>query len=216
MAALLALVGYSAMNKSGFDANDYDWRGYIGPNEWNGEIGDHVRGSSEAKVIIVEYGDLGCSHCAQVAPIIHEVAEKYGDKVGVVFRHFLLGGPYVNSLTAATFAEAAGMQGYFSEAVDTLYANQAVWFYSSVSEREGVFLGLIKQAVPEIDGDKLMNDLKNKNITKKIDFDKKVAKTISPQIEGTPTVFLNGEKLDGSVIGDRDALSALIDKVLAE
>ena len=45
VAAFLALLGVNLMNKHQNQVNydDYDLSGYIGPNEFNGEIGDNVK-----------------------------------------------------------------------------------------------------------------------------------------------------------------------------
>lgn len=51
---------------------------------------DHIRGNSNANVMIVEYSDFECPFCKAFHPTMQKVMDEYGDKVAWVYRHFPL------------------------------------------------------------------------------------------------------------------------------
>ena len=85
---------------------------------------DHMRGSDEAPVTLVEYGDYQCPYCGRAEVVIRELLEKFGDDLRYVWRHLPLNDVHVNAQTAAEAAEAAGSQGRFWEMHDRLLAAQ--------------------------------------------------------------------------------------------
>ena len=42
---------------------------------------DHIRGSVNAPVTIVEYGDYECPYTGMAYPIIKEIMKQFGDKI---------------------------------------------------------------------------------------------------------------------------------------
>ena len=85
---------------------------------------DHIRGSDEAPVTLVEYGDYQCPYCGRAEVVIRELLEMFGDDLRYVWRHLPLNDVHVNAQTAAEAAEAAGSQGRFWEMHDRLLAAQ--------------------------------------------------------------------------------------------
>ena len=53
---------------------------------------DHIQGSKEAEIYIIEYSDLECPGCKTFAKVKKSLIEKYADnpRVGFVYRHFPL------------------------------------------------------------------------------------------------------------------------------
>ena len=47
---------------------------------------DHVRGSDEAPVTLVEYGDYECPFCGRAEPVVREIVDEFGDDLRYVFR----------------------------------------------------------------------------------------------------------------------------------
>src|SRR5689334_3962749 len=80
-------------------------------------------GPANAKVQIVEFSDFQCPFCSQAAGVVHQIREKYGDKVRFTFRQFPLP-MHPNAKEAAEAALAAGTQGKFWEFHDRLFKNQ--------------------------------------------------------------------------------------------
>lgn len=197
------------------DYSKYDTNGIITGNEDNGNIGDHVKGSAEAPVIIFEYADYQCSACASANPRINTLLEEYGDKLAVVFRTFLLS-YHQNGTAAASAAEAAGLQGYWKEYADKLFANQSVWANASGNARTDLFVDLFMN-VSDGRGDsaKFKADMVSADVKKKIDFDTGLSKNLD--IDGTPAFFINGEKIDiRSVSGEDGFLNLFRDKINAK
>ena len=92
--------------------------------------GDITYGPANAKLTVIEYSDFQCPFCAQYAPILASLRQKYGDQVKFVYRFFPLAGhPYAT--VAAKAAYAASLQGKFWEMHDLLFKNQKAWSASS-------------------------------------------------------------------------------------
>jgi protein-disulfide isomerase len=86
---------------------------------------DHLRGSKDAEIVIVEYGDMECPYCAAVNPTLEKILADYNGKVAWVFRHFPLS-IHANAQVKAEAAECAWAQGgdkSFFEYTDKLYSN---------------------------------------------------------------------------------------------
>ena len=168
--------------------------------EQNGQIGDHVYGNKNAKVVLVEYGDFQCPGCASAAPTLKAIKEKYGENLAFIFRHKPLVGTNPNALSAAATAEAAGLQGKFWEMHDKLFENQQSWGQLTGQQRTDYFVGLAESLA--LDVNKFKVDIEDPNIRKKIDFDSNLANKAG--ITGTPALFLNGESVDKKkFVGDK-------------
>ena len=81
-------------------------------------------GPANAPVTIVEFYDPECEACAAFAPIVKKIYNEYGGKVRLVMRYMPL---HPNSITAATFIEAAGEQGKYWQAQELLFQKQSEW-----------------------------------------------------------------------------------------
>ncbi|TMK60741.1 MAG: sodium:proton antiporter, partial [Actinobacteria bacterium] len=85
---------------------------------------DHVRGSDDAPVTLVEYGDYQCPYCGQAELVIRELLESFGDDLRYVWRQLPLNDVHEHAQVAAEAAEAAASQGAFWEMHDKLLDNQ--------------------------------------------------------------------------------------------
>jgi Na+:H+ antiporter, NhaA family len=85
---------------------------------------DHVRGDPDAPVTLVEYADFQCPYCGDAYPVVHELLERFGDRLRFVFRHMPLSDLHPRAEAAAEAAEAAGAQGSFWEMHDRLFTRQ--------------------------------------------------------------------------------------------
>ena len=215
---ILAVFGglfvFSSLNSDNkIDYSKYDSHKIIEASEDNGNIADHVRGKADSKVIVVEYADLQCPGCASMMPKMSSLHEEYGDRVAFVFRNYNLS-YHQNARAASAAAEAAGLQGFFWEMLETAYANQSDWEYiTDTAKRTDAFVGLFEQvSAGKGDVEKFKNDLTNPAIQKKIDFDIGLGKRVD-KIDATPSVFVNGEAVN---IGDdiKKDLSEKIEEAL--
>ncbi len=72
---------------------------------------DHIRGSRNADVILVEYSDFECPFCARFHPTMEQVRAEYGDSVAWVYRHYPLQNLHPNAQKAAEGSECAAKLG---------------------------------------------------------------------------------------------------------
>lgn len=78
---------------------------------------DHVFGSRDAKIAIVEYSDFECPFCSRFHPILTQIVDEYAGEVQWVYRHF----PLTSIHSRAQGASVA------SECVAELGGNDAFW-----------------------------------------------------------------------------------------
>lgn len=210
---VVAFIGgmlvFSESNKINLDGIDL---GKIIPaSDQNGNTEEHVKGSADSKVVLVEYGDYQCAGCASVYKRINSIAEDYKNELAVVFRNYTIDS-HQNALSAAAAAESANLQGKFWEMHNLIYDNQTEWSNAGVTERNDLYLSYAKQL--GLDETKFTEGMKDTSVRKKIEFDKSVAKAAG--LDSTPYFILNGEKIDYETWSDDDKLRELIDKVLKD
>ncbi|MBR5418763.1 thioredoxin domain-containing protein [Candidatus Saccharibacteria bacterium] len=217
IAILLALGGlfaWSQINSGNkVDYGKYNSRSVIEATEDNGNIGEHVRGKADSKIVVIEYADFQCEYCALMMPKMSTLHEKYGDKVAFVFRNYNLS-YHQNARAASAAAEAAGLQGYFWEMTEKIYDGQSDWNYiSDTSKRTNVFVQIFEEATEgKGDVNKFKSDLTNVNVMKKIDFDIGLGKRVD-DIKATPTIYINGEDIEVKD-GVEDAIASKLDVLL--
>ena len=219
IAGVVALVGIfvlAFMNKKSSEVNydQYDFNTVIEGNKDNGDISDHIKGSADAPVKIFEYADYQCPGCATTNPRLNKLVEEYEGKVAVVYRNFLLS-YHQNGTAAASAAEAAAIQGYWKPYADKLFANQSSWEYADASDRTDIFVDYFEK-VTEGKGDvaKFKQDMASSEVKKKIDFDMGIAKKI--EVPGTPSLYLDGERIDFSGAGTEEKFLELMRKKVDE
>lgn len=148
----------------------------------------NVKGSPNAPVTIVEFGDIQCPACQQAQPIVKQMLEKYGDNVHFIFRHYPLT-IHKNAELAAQAAEAAGAQGKFFEMIDTMYANQREW-ENDTNPRED--FRKYAQGL-SLNMDQFNQDMETEWENISGDF----ALGNRAGVQSTPTFFINGEMRPG-------------------
>jgi protein-disulfide isomerase len=148
---------------------------------------DHIQGSGDAAVTLVEYGDYECPHCGRAYWIVKKVQEKMGDRLRFVFRNFPLTQTHPHALRAAQAAEIAAVQDKFWEMHDRLYENQnALDDESLIAYAEEIGL----------DGEKFTEDLRSDAFEKKVRAD--FMGGVESGVNGTPTFFINGVRFNQS------------------
>ena len=171
---------------------------------------DSVYGNTDAKVVLIEYGDYSCPGCKALSKTIDEIKPEYKDKVAFVFRNFPLTSIHPNSLTAAAYAESAGIQGKFWDFHSKVFEQADKWDRESdPQKRDNVFNDIAKEV--GLDVDKIKKDIKAEKVSKKISFDTSIGK--KSDVSATPTVFLNGKKVKGDDF-KKDNLVKLLDETI--
>src|SRR4051794_3947492 len=85
---------------------------------------DHVFGSAEARVTLVEYGDFECPNCGQAYHALNMLRAHFGADLRFAYRHFPLREVHPHAELAAEAAEAAAAQGRFADMHGLLFDNQ--------------------------------------------------------------------------------------------
>jgi protein-disulfide isomerase len=85
---------------------------------------DHHQGPSDARVVVVEYGDFECPNCKQAAPAVEMLLKRFEGRVCFAYRHYPLEQVHRHALQAAEAAECAGAQNRFWEMHNLLFDNQ--------------------------------------------------------------------------------------------
>ena len=166
---------------------------------------DITLGNPKAKVTVVEYASLSCSHCAHFnADVFPAFKAKYIDtgKVRYVFREFLTEPAQVAAAGFLT-ARCAGKQNYF-KVVDGVFRSQAEIF---ATRDLGPSLTRIAKSVG-IDEDGLKACLSDDTALKALS-DRVARFSKAENITSTPTFVVNGIKLKGGhTLEDLDAAIA--------
>jgi protein-disulfide isomerase len=151
---------------------------------------DQQTGNLQAKVTLVEYGDYQCPHCGHAHPLLKQLLKEMGTELRFVFRNFPLQEAHPAAYMAALAAEAAGQQGKFWEMHDTIFENQQnLHGHAFIDFAESLKLNL----------EQFARDWKSDEIQGKVEAD--FESGIRSGVNGTPTFFVNNEKLlsyDGS------------------
>ncbi len=155
---------------------------------------DYIRGLSNAPIKIIIFTDLECPYCKILHTTLQQLMENYGNKVGLVFRHF----PMSFHTNAQKEAEAA-------ECVGKLSGSDKFWsfidriFERTTSNGTGFALSGLSTLAVEIgvNKDQFNTCLNSGEFTAKIQAD--IHEGSSYGITGTPTIFINGQKVEGAV-----------------
>lgn len=206
------LIAYSRKDSPNIDTSKIDGGAYQQASAENGGIADHAYGSTDSKVVVVEYGDFQCPSCATNAPKFNAIAEAYKDKITFVFRNYPLTSIHPNALAAASVAEAAGLQGKYWEMHDLLYNKQAEWSSLPSDKRLDKFTEYAQQLGLNIDQFKI--DIASENVSKKISYDQALGRKKS--LTGTPSIFINGKVVDSTIWSNEADFKKLIDEEVAK
>ncbi len=148
---------------------------------------DHIRGSEQAPVTLVEYGDYQCPYCGRAEVVIRGLLDEFGDDLRYVWRHLPLNDVHVHAQAAAEAAEAAGSQGRFWDMHDRLLAAQDELTVVDLT-RHAEELGL--------DMDRFWDELRRREHAGRVDRD--VASADASGVVGTPSFFINGRRHSGA------------------
>ena len=148
---------------------------------------DHIRGSINASINIVEYGDYECPYTGMAYPIVKEIMKQFNTKVYFVFRNFPLIDIHPHAQHAAEAAEVAASQDKFWQMHDYLFEHQKALDDNHLlqyAERLGLDINKFKEAVSEHTYAPLIEE--------------SLKTGIDSGVEGTPTFFVNGERYEDS------------------
>ena len=163
---------------------------------------DPTWGNNDAKIKIIEFSDFECPFCQESFPVVRELLFKYLDDVYLVYRDFpdLINHP--NSGKAAEAANCAHEQGKFWPMHDKLFINQ-----------ENLSLDDLRIYAMEVglETEAFAQCLNSGKYATEIQQDYQDGVELG--VIGTPTFFINGYKISGSI--PRDILFNIADAILA-
>lgn len=146
-------------------------------------------GNPAAKITIVEFADFTCPFSKQEFPVVRELLAKYPDKINFVFRHFPLGDAnHAGGKEAAIAAVCANSQGKFWPFHDKLFQNQKNFTNTdllSLASQSGLNLESFSQCL--------------ESVAVKSKVKKDWADGAVLGVSGTPTFFINGDKVEGAI-----------------
>jgi len=153
---------------------------------------DPVKGSSNAKVTIVEFSDFQCPFCARFySQTLKEIDEQYikTGKVKLVYRDFPLSF-HQYAQKAAEAAECANEQGKFWEYHDLLFERQEEWSNGGIQK--------FKEYAQELglDSAKFNDCLDSGKFAQEVQKDSVDGQAYG--VSGTPTFFINGIEVVGA------------------
>ena len=153
-----------------------------------------ISGKENAKITIIAYESLTCSHCADFHKNIYPKLKKDFIDPGLVkieFRHFPLDAAAFN---ASKIAQCNQLQSL--EILENLYVNQQDWVKGkTVIELNENLKKFIEKKGYKIDFEKCINDKKIEDfvLNDRIEGAKKF------KINATPTIIINNEKFEKSL-----------------
>jgi len=146
---------------------------------------DHIEGSEDALVTLVEYGDFQCPHCAAAHPVVKNLERHFGKKLRFVFRHFPLTEIHPYAAAAAESAEFAGAHEHFWPMHDGIYENQnqlGLELLESLATRLKLSASALEQALAEG--------------RFKLKVEQDFLGGVRSGVNGTPGFFINGRRHD--------------------
>lgn len=151
---------------------------------------DWIRGSKDAKLELVEYGDFECPACRVYYNVLTQLKQDLGsDAIRTVYRHFPLSSIHKKAKVAAYASEAAGKQGKFWEMHDLLFEGQSDW--AAAGKPQEVF---VQYAVRlGLDTKRFEADMNSDEVKNKVD--QHYNDGVAMGIDSTPTFYLNGKRL---------------------
>ena len=158
---------------------------------------DPVRGASDPKITVIEYGDFQCGYCKKVFYALTELKEKYADEVQFTFRHYPMN-PDCNSHVrnashkwacgSAIASECARRQGRFWPMHDLMFKNQHKLEKDDLeyyAKEVGLDLGEFKQC------------MRDPTAKQRVMEDADIGFAVD--VSATPRTFVNGRYLKGAL-----------------
>lgn len=145
-------------------------------------------GENKKNVIVVEFLDPQCEACAVFHGAVKAVYKEYYEDIQLVIRYLP---NHKNSMFTVKLLEAAKKQNKYNEVLETIFNTQNQWAQHN-NEKPGLLWNFIAR-VDGIDMEKLKNDVESMDLSDQVKLDRQDARTLG--VRGTPTFFVNGEKL---------------------
>ncbi|MBI4849984.1 MAG: thioredoxin domain-containing protein [Nitrospirae bacterium] len=164
-------------------------------------VSSAVKGNKNAPAAIVEFSDFQCPYCSQLQQTLSEVLKAYPKEAKLVFKHYPL--PFhQQAMNAAKAAEAAKEQGKFWEMHDLIFQN-----FNKLND--GIYKELAQQIGLNVE--KFSADFSSNKYDQLIQQDMALAR--SAGVTGTPTLFINGKRMQQRSLNDfKQSIDSILKK----
>ena len=153
-----------------------------------------VSGNEKAKITIIAYESLTCSHCASFHKDVYPQLKKDYIDTGLVkieFRHFPLDAAAFNASKIAQCNQPQSL-----EILESLYANQKNWIKGkTVDELNDNLKKFIDKKGYKVDFEKCINDKKIEDFV----LNDRIEGAKNFKVNSTPTIIINNKKFDKSL-----------------
>ena len=165
---------------------------FLGPiTNTNAEVKRIISGNENAKITIIAYESLTCSHCANFHKDVYPQLKKDYIDTGLVkieFRHFPLD---IAAFNAAKVSQCKQDQSL--KIIESLYSNQQAWVKGSTIEEVNSNLKKFIEAEGfNLDFEQCIN---NKEIEDFV-LNDRIEGTKNFKVNATPTIIINNEKFE--------------------
>ena len=151
-------------------------------------------GNEDAKITIIAYESLTCSHCANFHKNVYPQLKKEFIDTGLVkieFRHFPLD---IIAFNASKIAQCRNDGN--SEILETLYANQQKWIKgNNASEANDNLKKFIEEQGINIDFKRCITDKRIEDFV----LNDRIEGSKEFKVNATPTIIINNEKFEKSL-----------------
>lgn len=148
------------------------------------------KGPANAKITLVEFSDFQCPYCIRAVQHINALLKKYPNDVRFVYKQFPLDS-HSQAALASKASLAAHAQGKFWELHDRMYANSRainraniMLWAKAIGLNMTSFTAALDSAAVKASVDRDLEDGSRAGVS------------------GTPTIFINGKKYQGSLEPD--------------
>ena len=160
-------------------------------NILNAEENRIIAGNKDAKITIIAYESLTCSHCADFHKNVYPQLKKDYIDTGLVkieFRHFPLD---VAAFNASKISQCKSNESL--KILNSLYSNQQAWVRGkNVEEINDNLKTFIKNQGFDLDFEKCINDKKIEDYV----LNDRIEGTKKFKVNATPTIIINNKKFE--------------------
>ena len=153
-----------------------------------------ISGNENAKITIIAYESLTCSHCANFHIDVYPLLKKDYIDTGLAkieFRHFPLD---IAAFNASKIAQCKNDKGL--EILESLYSNQQAWVKGSTAEEiNGNLKKFLEKEGFKLDFKKCIN---NKEIEDFV-LNDRIEGAKNYKVNATPTIIINDKKFEKSL-----------------
>jgi len=160
----------------------------------NAEIQRIISGNENAKITIIAYESLTCSHCADFHKNVYpQIKKEYIDTglAKIEFRHFPLD---LAAFNASKIAQCKSDQSL--NILESLYSNQQAWVKgNTIDEINNNLKNFIEKEGFNLEFEKCINNKKIEDFV----LNDRIEGTKNFKVNSTPTIIINDKKFEKSL-----------------